>query len=465
MSRLAPMTSSRFLRCAFLNRLLTPLLALTLVVLAADGCSAGEGRTAVKSHAAGPTCNWYVSPQGSVRSGGRAQKHPTTLRYASRRTVPGDVVCLLAGIYRLRSMLEIRHGGRPDAWIVYRSYDRRATITAEEPIDQPLVYLAAPAAYVQFSGISFVGDRTDAYEAFLLKNGVHHIRILNNRISDMSAAGIATLSADYVTIVGNQISRFGDGKGWSSGISFNSNDGAYWHDAGPGFHNVICRNIITGGIDNSDYNSDGNGIILDLGNAIAPTLVANNVIYMNGGRGIVTVRTTGRAYIVNNTLYKNGLDLRMRDLGEAVAQGSSNQVWANNIAYAWAPRFTYQLLESSSNISYIHNAQFGGRGARVGSREIAGPAGITTIDPVFVNAPSVDPRSDEQWRRPPRPWTLATSLTLASKSPLVDTAVDPRMLPGLDPALASGMDAWALIAVDGTRRPVGRGFDYGAYER
>src|SRR5207249_5752405 len=73
------------------------------------------------------SCTWFVSPIGSVRAGGRSQSHPTTLRYASLRAAPGAVVCLMKGVYRLTNTLIMRGGGRPDAWITYRSYDGKVS--------------------------------------------------------------------------------------------------------------------------------------------------------------------------------------------------------------------------------------------------------------------------------------------------------------------------------------------------
>jgi hypothetical protein len=415
---------------------------------------------------AGSACSWFVAPRGSVRAGGRSENRPTTLRYASRHVAPGDVVCLLPGVYRLRRMLEITRGGTADSWIVYRSHRGRALVTPAVPIPAPLIQIRPPAAYLQFSRLSFDGGGTNAYEAVLAKPGVHHVSFLDNEITNMGAAGFATVGADYVTVARNKIYRFGDGVGWASGISLNSNTGAFWSDTAPGFHNIIADNFIAGGVDNSTHHSDGNGIVLDLGRKIPPTLIANNVVYMNGGRGIVTVQTSGSVYVLNNTLYKNGLDLRLVGIAEAVPQESSNQVWANDIAVAWEPRFTYQLLDGSSAITYIRNAHFGGKGTQFVPTGIAAdPARFKVADPLFLNATRVDPTADGQWRTAPSPARVSTAFALRSGSPLIDVGVDPRTLPGLDAAMVRGIDRWVMTAVDGTARPAGNGFDLGAYER
>jgi hypothetical protein len=325
--------------------------------------------------------------------------------------------------------------------------------------------LSDGAAYVEFNGLTFDGASL-ATAAVGCYNHSHHIRVLNSYVRFMGAAGISIMNCDYATIAHNVVYRFGDAEGWSSGISLNWDSGAFWVDQASGFHNVVADNIIAGGVDNSANHSDGNGIILDLGGNIAPTLLADNVVYMNGGRGITTLQTSGKVVVLNNTLYKNGLDLRMNGLGEAAPNASSNQIWANNIVYSWDTRYTYQLLGGSTNISYVFDAQYGGKGTQFIASSIAtNPAQIGYFDPGFVNAPYVDPIADRQWRSPPSPDALGQGLALRSGSPLIDTGVDPRTLPGLDSALIAGVEAWAMTAVDGASRPTGSGFDYGAYER
>jgi hypothetical protein len=319
------------------------------------------------------------------------------------------------------------------------------------------------AAYVEFNGLTFDGASV-ATAAVGCYNHSHHLRVLNSTVEHMGSAGISVMNCDYATVAHNSIYRFGDNQGWSSGVSLNWDAGAFWFDQAPGFHNIVADNYISGGVDNSSNHSDGNGIILDLGGNIAPTLVANNVVYMNGGRGITSLKTTGKAVIVNNTLYKNGLDLRMSGLGDAAPNASSNQIWANNVVSAWQPRYTYQQL-GGSTVAYKRDAQFGGKGTQYITASVStDPTQIGLFDPGFIAPPAVDPSADGQWRNPPSPAALKNGLALQSSSPLVNAGVDPRTLPGLDSAMVADINEWVMTAIDGTSRPVG-GVDYGAYER
>src|SRR5439155_3086646 len=134
------------------------------------------------------------------------------------------------------------------------------------------------------------------------------------------AAGISTKWCDYITADHNTVFHSGYLQGWASGISYNSTQ---WLDTYVGFHNFVTNNIISGSYDGSTNHSDGNGIIMDLSNNsydystanTPPALVANNVVYENGGRCIQAYVVTN-IWVVNNTCYKNALDTLEAGIGE-----------------------------------------------------------------------------------------------------------------------------------------------------
>jgi hypothetical protein len=105
----------------------------------------------------------------------------------------------------------------------------------------------------------------------------------------------------------------------------------------------------------------------------------------------------------------------------------------------------------------MKDSAWGGAGA-------SGVYGLLTLDPLFVNPPSVDPTAN-QWQNPPFPTALGDALHLQVGSPLVDTGVDPRTLPGLDSTMVDQINQFAMRDIAGVARPQGLGFDYGAYER
>src|SRR5512146_243048 len=157
-----------------------------VALLTGSGAGVVTSQSSAASRGAGAApCTWYAAPNGSLRSGGRSSTRATTLKNAARQARAGNVVCLLPGTYRLKRPLTIRQSGKPSAWIVFRSYGGRATLTAAGPLNAALIQVHDPAAYVQFSGLSFDGGGTLAYEAIIIGHRVHHVRLLGNRINNM----------------------------------------------------------------------------------------------------------------------------------------------------------------------------------------------------------------------------------------------------------------------------------------
>ena len=406
-----------------------------------------------------PPCTLYASPGGG--GSGDSQSSPTTLAGAYAKTVPGSTVCLLPGTFGLAEDFSISRGGSASAgYVTFRSLDPANPATLLGTAGHAaLIQVNGPASYVQFEDLVLDGNNA------LVQNGLHianegspssHIRVIDSYIRRMGSGGIVTApNIDYFVAYGNKIWRFGDGAGWSSGISLHNGNGAYWADTAPGFHNVIAGNMIAGGIDKSAYASDGNGIIADMGGNVPPTLIADNLVYMNGGRCIIEYQQSGVRYTINNTCYKNGLDTR-KTWAEFMSTQSSNTTWVNNVASAARTNNTYSSVDGGS-VSAIRDYGYGGAGA-------SDVTGIVVADPLFVSPPTVDPNAD-QWQNPPRPETLGDSLKLQPSSPLVDGCADPRGLAGLDPTMLEQIRQFAMIDVERVSRPQGRGFDCGSYER
>ena len=125
----------------------------------------------------------------------------------------------------------------------------------------------------------------------------HHIAAMRNIAHDSGGAGLAALHADYVRFEGNTVfnnssrSDYGD-----SGIDLWEMQAS---DTLPGFHIVIRNNLSYSNVESdipANLQTDGEGIILDSFDYADPTygttpyaqesLVENNVIWGNGGRGI-----------------------------------------------------------------------------------------------------------------------------------------------------------------------------------
>jgi serralysin len=182
----------------------------------------------------------------------------------------------------------------------------------------------------------------------------NHINILGNRISHCGGNGIASVWSDYLNIAHNIVSAsaMNTVSYRGSGISTYEDADA---DGNHGVKIVIADNIIYGNSNTPvapcaafacSNDTDGSGIILDEskrlqqpGSTVPPyrgqTLVANNLIYGNGGRGI-TAYGTVNDIIENNTIFDNNLDPyeRSANPGEISIIGTGNVRVYNNLLYS-----------------------------------------------------------------------------------------------------------------------------------
>lgn len=402
-------------------------------------------------------CTLFASPTGSDNNSGTTSSAPKTLQSAVDTAQPGAVVCLMGGTYNRTDSLYLPRGGTASAWITYRAY-------GDGPVN--IVYTGSASnwtaffhsggntfpngpSYVEFDGLVFDG-RNNAVDAFFAQ-GVHHWRILNSTMKNFGAAGIVTVSSDYIVAEGNMVHHVGYGEGWSSGISLNSNK---WFDTYAGFHSVVRNNIISGSFDNSSHHTDGNGIILDLGGTTPPVLVANNVVYGNGGRGIQALNNSN-FWIVNNTSYSNGLDTS-DSFGGLVVNGASNGYIINNISVPWNGRPAYAQYATNTGVTYSVDMY-------TGTNNFSNSA-LISADPQFVNPPPFNPTASGQYATALAPWLLGDGLKLKMTSPARARGIDPSMISGLPTAIAGDLRKYVYADIAGVARQPGGPFTLGAYE-
>ena len=157
---------------------------------------------------------------------------------------------------------------------------------------------------------------------------VHHVIFANDVATGCGTASFGssnlfqstTASSDYIAIVGT--------------ISYNTASGPticgegitiyqpILSDSNPGTHFYIAGNFAWGNVNgitcNGGHPQDGEGIILDTFNGSAggitpyagQTVVENNIVLFNGGRGIQVVQNSaGTIYFRQNTIYGNNTDV------------------------------------------------------------------------------------------------------------------------------------------------------------
>jgi hypothetical protein len=422
--------------------------------------------------------NYYVSSivgNDNANNGLSISTPFATIQKAADNTNPGDTVFVMNGTYTNVCdqclVATITRPGTASNWIVYINY----------PTHAPLLQFNAwggfmvrdNAAYIEINGFTIRGNNANCtladalnqigscanpgpnFNSFYNGNGLaadgrgdafgtghpHHIRFVNNNISECGGGGISAIQSDYVTVENNTVYNncwytvFG-----ASGISFYQS----WNfDNNVSDYKMIVRN-------NKLYGnelrvpwigccciSDGNGIIIDdgkntqnnspIGPYLGRTLVANNITTKNGGSGIHGFESEN-IDIVNNTSYQNSQSAVLE--GEIFANTCNNVNILNNIMYAKTNEPANQNTSNynNTNVNYDYNLYFNTNNIIItGAHDVQ-------LDPRFVNA-SLD--------------FYSANFHLLSNSGAID----------------NGTTANApIVDFENHPRPSGNGFDIGAYE-
>lgn len=364
---------------------------------------------------------YYVSGTGDDRNNGLKENAAfRTLQKAAELTRPGDTVYIMNGTYtqanQFDNVVTIRNSGTASAWITYTNYPGHTPKLLSRNWNAIEI---EGASYIAINGLKLEGnnDNVSLDYAMAQKNNLnnpltsgngisvkkssrtgaypHHILIRNNEIYKFGGAGIQAGQGDYVTIENNTVhsnawySPYGN-----SGISL----GGWNSDSNQGYKIIVRGNTVyrnqqlvpwykVGAI------TDGNGIIVDTnrnsdtGVSGGPyggrTLIENNIVTNNGGRGIHTYKSN-HVDVLHNTTYQNSLHPDVKD-GEITTIESYDVQVMNNILYGIS-NAPANKVSSSSNVLYDYNLVYGG----TGFTPVGGSSNWVGIDPLFVNPVSGD---------------------------------------------------------------------------
>ena len=271
---------------------------------------------------------------------------------------PGETICFRGGTY---GPLTFDHPyysvpqGEAGNWITIRSCPNETAVieagldsSGQYPVSGVSFSAVNPmnsARYIEIRGFdirSTYGGGFTTHAAFgvTINSGAHHIRIVENTISNFPGNGVGASTVDFLDIRANRI--FGNANWFEmqgSGVSLyklftapNAYNGDFFVNRyGVSFHNVVSgnriynnENKVNGPAHWADYDpnlqnpgvTDGNCVIMDRNVETqnldgqsdyywGTTLIENNVCYENGGRGI-HVLNSDNVWVMNNTLYQNG---------------------------------------------------------------------------------------------------------------------------------------------------------------
>lgn len=390
---------------------------------------------------------FFVSPNlGDENNDGQTADSPwQSLHNAIWKLQPGQTLLLMDGEYAEQAAPDYAHyqvsvNGTPDAWI------RIGAAPGHQPVLTPSSgnAIEVQGAYIELSGLTIRGhsyNEENSYGWGVIIRDTHHVRIQEMTISNMPVGGISGVGSSNIEIYRNEVfenSFWGTEQG--SGISLWSSKNHGYGPSEDGYHDKIIGNIAYRNENkvysrwspNRKIKTDGNGIIIDETNENhykGKFLIANNVLFDNGGRAVIT-NLAANIDIVYNTTYGNG---RTPDLAggavEIAAVRSQNVRILNNIAWA-LPNLPALAVKEMSGLTI-------GGNVFVTDKPTGHETGddIVTPGPIGLRAPNIDP-------------------TVADFRPTADSVVIDRALAA---AVTLGFDA------DGNPR-TGTGADIGAYE-
>ena len=245
----------------------------------------------------------------------------SSLQTALDRVEPGETIYVMDGEYTERAdpgnaHYVARRGGTADQPVrIEAAPDHNPVIIASDGNG-----LEIQADYVEVIGLTVRGEGYETENnpwgnGILIRNS-HHVRLVGNEISGMPLNGVSTVESSNLAIIDNEIYEnafwnHSQGSGislWHSVSNGEPPDADGYHDRVIGNRVYRNENKVTSVWRNYEVITDGNGIIIDQGretNYDGRVLVANNVSFDNGGRGIM-VFETDRVDVIHNTVFRNG---------------------------------------------------------------------------------------------------------------------------------------------------------------
>lgn len=228
-------------------------------------------------------------------------------------------------------------------------------------------------------------------------NSHHHLFDFDETYN-CGGSGIRTSHSDYETFTGNIVFgnanyNFNQSSGISLGFEVNYDSVSGYHETLTNNYSFNNRNYAnTSGVIGSVGTTDGNGIILDTNSLYSFTgnfLVAGNLVFQNGGRGI-EVNSTINADVFNNTAFGDCLDTlntdypgRFGEIETSSTPVTSVRIW-NNIAQSSNSAGTTLYQSSSTDSSWENNVTYIG-GWYSGGTAISPAANLLNSNPLFVD--------------------------------------------------------------------------------
>ncbi len=410
---------------------------------------------------------YYVSPAGSDSNPGNQSAPWRTIQKAANTLIAGDMVYIMAGTYNER--VTPQNSGNANNWITYAAYPGDLVVIDGTGLSSGWngVFKIFNKGYIKVTGLKI---QKSPGNGFLIENS-NYIILENNHTFDTYNSGIGVWNCTNVIIDGNNVERACNGGSQecitiakTDGFEVRNNEvhstltganGGEGIDAKDGsrngkiynnyVHNLKRIGIYVDAWNKHTYNiqvynnivhdcDDGFAVASEEGGLLENVSFFNNVAYHNEWRGIIISGCCGthvshplkNVLVINNTFYNNGwtnwgggIHIENHHIENLIVR---NNIVSQNKSFQIALEGPIPLNQLTVEYNLIH-------GFKNYPGEIRGTNYIES-NPLFVNPSTYD-------------------LRLQSGSPAVDAGT---------PLLAP------LFDILGNIRPIGAGFDIGAYE-
>jgi hypothetical protein len=294
---------------------------------------------------------YYVSPGGNDAYTAIQAKNPATpwktIQKAANTVVGGDSIIVRAGSYN-ESNIQFSASGSSSKWIYIVNESGTAPDITGTGNYGFQIYgdknnLFSKTNYF-ISGLTFHGYLQDgisvSYADFVVIDKVTSY--------DNGNAGVNTVGSNHILIQDCVLHHNGwksDGdSGWGDGASVNNRE---FISGTVKWVSVLRRNILYANRQKRAASYwDGNGFTWDLAGTGGVHLFANNILFNNGGAGMLN-DNTGNMVIVHNTLFRNMSDYnRCQNMGELYLTDSyvENTILKNNIIFSRPSTVKYSSL-------------------------------------------------------------------------------------------------------------------------